>query len=343
MMTDVIHLLAAFCFFSTLGWILEVCYRSYRAGSFVNPGLLSGPYLILYGGSALVLVAASSFLEGSVLAVRALVYFAVITGLELISGYIARRFFHVRLWDYSDRRFNYKGYVCLRFSVYWVLAAFAFEYLIYPVYGRILAGVPMGVVTGLTVAVCLAMLIDFTAVWARGLLRVTPQEEENLKRQYTDIARPLLENQEVARLSRYTHHRKKTRLQHVNEVAYVSFLLGKRFSLDCDSIVRGALLHDLFYYDWLTEGPRLHGFRHPAIALANARKIADLSRKEEDIITKHMWPLTVRPPRYAESLIVSVVDTVCGIGDYVSVKHNAAETMGRIRPALEKVRKRLVH
>ncbi|MBW2345619.1 MAG: phosphohydrolase, partial [Deltaproteobacteria bacterium] len=84
---------------------------------------------------------------------------------------------------------------------------------------------------------------------------------------------------------------------------------------------------DLFFYDWLREGPRLHGFRHPAIAHRNARKIATLSKKEEDIIKKHMWPLTLLPPCYAESFIVCMVDTFCSVRDYM--KHHKDDKHGK--------------
>jgi len=141
-----------------------------------------------------------------------------------------------------------------------------------------------------------------------------------MNEEFTFIAAPLLEHPMVARLSQYEHHRDKTRLEHVKEVAWVSFYWGKRLSLDSSAIVRGALLHDLFFYDWLHHGPRLHGFRHPNIALQNARKVTALSPKEIDIIKKHMWPLTVVPPRYMESLVVSLVDTFCSARDYLSVK-----------------------
>jgi uncharacterized protein len=138
--------------------------------------------------------------------------------------------------------------------------------------------------------------------------------------EFTKIAAPLLEHPMVARLSQYDHHRGKTRLEHVKEVAWMSFLWGKRLCLDCPAIVRGALLHDLFFYDWLREGPRFHGFRHHTIALENARKITTLNPKEIDIIKKHMWPLTIIPPRYPESLIVCAVDTFCSMRDYARPK-----------------------
>ena len=142
-----------------------------------------------------------------------------------------------------------------------------------------------------------------------------------METEFLQTAAPLLENPTVQALSRYNHHRGKTRLEHVQEVAWTSFLIGKRFSkrisLDSRAIIRGALLHDLFFYDWLHEGPRLHGLRHHNIALKNARKIISLSKIEEDIIKKHMWPLTVIPPIYPESFLVAMVDTYCSSKDYI--------------------------
>ena len=320
MKPDILSIIFSFSFFSILGWILEVSYRSVRDRRFVNPGLLKGPYLILYGTGALILMGTVSLLRESNLATKALAYFVITTGLELSSGLIAQYFFQTRLWDYSDQRFNYKGHICLKFSMYWILLAFAFEYLILPPYQDILnrlSPVFKGLFAGMTASI---MLADFLTVSIRSFLSMTPEEKTLTETQFINTARPLLEDPMVKKLSQCKHHRDKTRLDHVKEVAYLSFLWGERFSLDCEAIIRGALLHDLFYYDWLHEGPRLHAFRHHNIALKNARKITHLSKKEEDIIKKHMWPLTIIPPRYMESLIVSLVDTFCSARDYVSVK-----------------------
>ena len=74
------------------------------------------------------------------------------------------------------------------------------------------------------------------------------------------------------------------------------------------------MIHDLFLYDWRVRQPDrkgLHAFRHPRVALNNALKIFELSKKEQDIILKHMWPLTVIFPRYKESYIVTLVDKYC--------------------------------
>ena len=95
-------------------------------------------------------------------------------------------------------------------------------------------------------------------------------------------------------------HGSTTIYRHSVHVAYVSlFLMEKwQFPMDEASLVKGALLHDYFLYDWHEKdgGHRLHGFRHPAFALYNASKDFSLNRKERNIIARHMFPLTVLPP-----------------------------------------------
>jgi uncharacterized protein len=320
MKTDILSILFSFSFFSILGWVLEVSYRSFHGKQFVNPGLLKGPYLPIYGTGALLLMVAVSLLEGSQVLTKVFVYFVFTTGLELAGGLIGEYFSQSRLWDYSDQKFNYRGHICLTFSLCWLVLAFAFEYLLLSPYQSMLtlfSPAFKGIFAGVTLSI---MLMDFLTVGIRRFLRPKPQEKNLLDAHFIDTARPLLELPEVAKLSQYKHHREKTRLEHAKEVAYLSFLWGKRLSLDSEAIVRGALLHDLFYYDWLREGPGLHGFRHPNIALKNAREITPLTEKEADIIKKHMWPLTVVPPRYMESLVVSLVDTFCSARDYLNAK-----------------------
>lgn len=76
------------------------------------------------------------------------------------------------------------------------------------------------------------------------------------------------------------------------------------------------MLHDLFLYDWRIKQPnrkRFHGFRHPRIALNNSLEIFFLTEKEQDIILKHMWPITIIPPKYLEGYILSSVDKYCAI------------------------------
>lgn len=317
-----------FVFFAFAGWILEVIFRSFRAKVFVNPGFLRGPYLPIYGIGAITLTFCATYLQGESFLIKGLVYLLVTTGLEFITGFIFEEYLHTPLWDYSDQRFKIKNYVCLQFSICWLILAFAFEYLILPLYTSCLdllnlvtphiSTVVMPSVI-FTIVLSGVMLIDFTVRFAGIIWGLQEKEKPGSNTdgsEFMGIARALIENPLVQGLADFEHHCGKTRLDHSMEVAWHSFLLSKRLSLDCDATVRGALLHDLFFYDWLREGPRLHGFRHPQISLKNAREITTLSKKEADIIRKHMWPLTVIPPRYMESWIVCFVDTLCTLKDY---------------------------
>ena len=83
-------------------------------------------------------------------------------------------------------------------------------------------------------------------------------------------------------------------------------------------LVRGALLHDYFLYDWHTRKSakrlkELHGFSHPEIALRNAGRDYRLTPCEREIIRKHMWPLTVVPPMCREAWIVTAADKYCSL------------------------------
>lgn len=107
--------------------------------------------------------------------------------------------------------------------------------------------------------------------------------------------------------------------QHTISVARHSVMLSEMLGIHCDrrALVRGALLHDFFLYDWHDKEHgnlfRLHGIHHPGIALRNAEHEFTLSEKEKDIIKKHMWPLTVVPPTCREAWIVSMADKYCSL------------------------------
>jgi len=86
------------------------------------------------------------------------------------------------------------------------------------------------------------------------------------------------------------------------------------------SLIRGALLHDYFLYDWheRSRDHRLHGFFHPRRALKNAREDFELTSIESDIILRHMFPLNPVPPKYLESWIVCIADKVCTMREILS-------------------------
>ncbi len=312
-----LDLVFSFSLFSVLGWIIEVLYRSSVNRRFVNPGLLKGPYLILYGTGGIVLCGLVSLFGHVNIIFKVLIYAVVTTGLEFFSGMVALRLFNKKLWDYSDNRFNYKGLICLKFSIYWTIMALLFDHYVFPFYRDILHNIPDTTKFIFGFGVLLCMLVDLYKMVHDHFFGYPSEEYKLLKKEFLERASNYLTNPAICKLKDSLHHRDKNRLEHVMEVAFYSFLIAKKMCLDIDAVVKGAMLHDLFYYDWLREGPRLHGLRHPRISLENARKLYPLSKKEEDIIKKHMWPLTIIPPCYLESFVVALVDSFCSFRDYI--------------------------
>ena len=106
---------------------------------------------------------------------------------------------------------------------------------------------------------------------------------------------------------------------HSMNVARYSLALSERLHISCnrEELIRGALLHDYFLYDWHDKDHvsphKLHGFYHPGIALKNASREYRLTPREKDIIKKHMWPLTVVPPMCREAWIVTTADKWCSL------------------------------
>lgn len=105
--------------------------------------------------------------------------------------------------------------------------------------------------------------------------------------------------------------------EHSVNVAYKSLLLAENFRLPVDkqSLVRGALLHDYFLYDWHENDAshRLHGFRHPGTALRNATRDYALNQREKNTIARHMFPLTPIPPQCREAWLVCLADKWCAM------------------------------
>ena len=137
---------------------------------------------------------------------------------------------------------------------------------------------------------------------------------------YHDCVADLLETKEVNEMRDLDHHAHISCYEHSVFVSYLSFRICRRLHIDYRAAARGGLLHDLFLYDWHTDPHEgLHGFSHPKAALRNAKELCPLSPKEEDIILKHMWPLTLRQvPKYRESFVVSGADKLCALMEMFS-------------------------
>ncbi len=157
---------------------------------------------------------------------------------------------------------------------------------------------------------------------------------------FLDTIEPIIAKEEMQETKKLIQHANVSVFAHSLAVAAYSMKLANDLGWDIDkrSLIRGAVLHDFFLYDWhrINDiGDGLHGFAHPNTASKNALRHFELNKREIDIIRKHMWPLTfTKLPKYRESWLVCIADKYCSLLETLGLSTYGDDTfirMGRNR------------
>jgi len=134
---------------------------------------------------------------------------------------------------------------------------------------------------------------------------------------YMAIIEDIIDNELVQEMKSYRQHYNVSCFDHCLLVSYNLYLICKRYDLDYISAARAGMVHDLFLYDWRKkENGRKgwHAFTHPKKAYEKALTFLNLNKKEEDIIIKHMWPVTLFLfPKFRETFWMIYVDKYLAI------------------------------
>ncbi len=135
--------------------------------------------------------------------------------------------------------------------------------------------------------------------------------------QYMSIVNNILDNDEFLKIKQIEHHG-ISRYDHSLKVSYYSYRIAKALHLDYEQTAIGGLLHDFFLSpEDRTQKDRFKSvFTHPKQAVMMAKSQFDLTKKEEDMIRSHMFPINLSVPKYAESWIVSMVDKCVATNEF---------------------------
>ncbi|MDD3218768.1 MAG: phosphohydrolase [Lachnospiraceae bacterium] len=152
-------------------------------------------------------------------------------------------------------------------------------------------------------------------------LRHLSNKNKQIDREFYETIRDILHHPAVQQMRIYMQHSGTNCYEHCLHVAYFNYRICRRLHLDARSAARAAMVHDLFLYDWRTHkfqtGDATHAFTHPRTAYNNAKRYFDFSEKEEEIITKHMWPVTIVPPKHPETYVIVFTDKFCGFCEFL--------------------------
>lgn len=142
---------------------------------------------------------------------------------------------------------------------------------------------------------------------------------------YIEIVKVILEHPEFIKRKEYLHHEEESVYEHCLKVSKLAYKIAKKLHVkNPEEVAIGALLHDFYNEPWQTKENKVsffkqHGFVHAKEAAENAKKYFPelMNKRIEDMISKHMFPLNIKPPRYIGSWIVNISDDIISLNIFL--------------------------
>ena len=160
MLDTVCYVFLLFIIYSFVGYILEIANCSIQSKMLVlNRGFFLGPYLPIYGVSCLLMGSFIIRYKDDLLTVFVMSAF-VCTTVEYITSYVLEKIFKARWWDYSDKKFNIEGRVCLFNAFLFGIGGVFFTYVLNPFVLTIVGKLPILVLRIVSLTLIVVFLVD---------------------------------------------------------------------------------------------------------------------------------------------------------------------------------------
>lgn len=148
-----------FISYAFLGWCMEVTCEFIQYKKFINRGFLIGPYCPIYGWGALAItILLKRYMEEPlVLFVMSTLICSII---EYLTSYFMEKKYHARWWDYSNKKFNINGRICLETLIPFGILGVAIMYGTNPILFKLYNQIPQLVINILTVILFIGFIVD---------------------------------------------------------------------------------------------------------------------------------------------------------------------------------------
>lgn len=160
-----------FVWYSFLGWCMESTYCSIMEKHLINRGFLHLPLCPIYGAGVLIMVNFFTPFTGNPLLFYVMAT-VVMSAWEYFVGWLLEVTTYMKYWDYSHRRFNLKGRICLGNCLWWGVASYFVIYWIHPATIRLLGTLPV-LARQITAYVLAAAVIADTVITIRDLALIS--------------------------------------------------------------------------------------------------------------------------------------------------------------------------
>lgn len=148
-----------FIVYSFMGWIIEVVFTLFKDKTLVNRGFLMGPYCPIYGyGCILIILLLKRYLDDPV--VLFIMSVIICSVLEYVTSFVMEKLFKARWWDYSDRKFNINGRICLETLVPFGVLGCLLMYVINPFLSGMIIEIPSTILNVIAILLLVVYLVD---------------------------------------------------------------------------------------------------------------------------------------------------------------------------------------
>lgn len=148
-----------FFIYSFLGWCIEVAFVAVTLGEVTNRGFLHGPVCPIYGCGMLGVLMILTPIEDNIFMLF-IGGMLICSAVELFGGWILDKIFHMRWWDYSNKKFNVGGYICLAFSIMWGMAVVFAVKFVHPPIMSLIKKIPVGMQFAIIIVLSVIIIVD---------------------------------------------------------------------------------------------------------------------------------------------------------------------------------------
>ncbi len=155
----IIKIMAYFIIYSFFGWVMESVLKTYAQKKPVNSGFLYGPFCPIYGFGAVFMFLCLNRFENNILLLFIIAFFTLSLW-EYAVGVLLEKLFHTKYWDYSEKKFNIKGRVCLMNSLFWGFLGVIFIKFIHPWISAKIDLISANILTFNVIMITIAIIAD---------------------------------------------------------------------------------------------------------------------------------------------------------------------------------------
>jgi uncharacterized membrane protein len=191
-----------FISYAFLGWCMEVTCKFIQYKKFINRGFLIGPYCPIYGWGALAItILLKRYMEDPlVLFVMSTLICSII---EYLTSYFMEKKYHARWWDYSNKKFNINGRICLETLIPFGILGVAIMYGTNPILFKLYNQIPQLVINILTVILFIGFIVD-NIISSNIISSINVEENKLIKDNTEEITEKI---KQVLRQKSWLHRR----------------------------------------------------------------------------------------------------------------------------------------